>query len=122
MGGGSTGKATRPTGVLTLTRQKEPTGEFLPDPPSPDRHGCAYAQESLPAKQAKHAVSPAATHQGCSASTHSCSDFVPAKTRRSSARSRVLSHGLGSCVKTKPLRRRAVRSVLTHQRAMRGSG
>src|SRR4051812_25871874 len=45
IGGGATAKATRPTGGLTLTRQKEPTGEFLPNPPSPDRHGCAYAQE-----------------------------------------------------------------------------
>src|SRR3954452_168750 len=49
IGGGSTDKATRPTGVLTLTRQKEPTGEFLPNPPSPDRHGCANAQRSLTA-------------------------------------------------------------------------
>src|SRR3954451_16682737 len=49
IGGGSTAKATRPTGGLTLTRQKEPTGEFLPNPPSPDRHGCAYAQRSLTA-------------------------------------------------------------------------
>src|SRR3954467_6236247 len=49
IGGGSTDKATRPTGGLTLSRQKEPTGEFLPNPPSPDRHGCAYAQRSLTA-------------------------------------------------------------------------
>jgi hypothetical protein len=37
--------------VLTLTRQKEPTGEFLPNPPSPDRHGCAHAQKSLTAQK-----------------------------------------------------------------------
>src|SRR3954453_22046393 len=46
IGGGATGKATRPTGGLTLTRQKEPTGAFLPNPPSPDRQGCAYAQRA----------------------------------------------------------------------------
>jgi hypothetical protein len=36
----------------------------------------------------------------------SCSICVPAHQARSSARSRIVSHGLGSRVKTKPLRRR----------------
>src|SRR4051794_28477594 len=49
IGGGATDKATRPTGGLTLSRQKEPTGEFLPNPPSPDRQGGAYAKGSLTA-------------------------------------------------------------------------
>ena len=50
IGGGVTNKATRPTGVLTLTRQKEPTGEFLPDPPSPvGGMGALTRKRSLPA-------------------------------------------------------------------------
>ena len=35
--GGGHRQGHSPHGVLTLTHQKEPTGEFLPDPPSPDR-------------------------------------------------------------------------------------
>src|SRR3954452_9821935 len=51
IGGGATAKATRPTGGLTLTRQKEPTGEFLPNPPSPDRQqaGALTRKKSLTA-------------------------------------------------------------------------
>ena len=37
IGGGATGKATRPTGGLTLSRQKERAAAFLPDLPSAAR-------------------------------------------------------------------------------------
>jgi hypothetical protein len=50
IGGGGTDKATRPTGVLTLTRQKEPSRGIPPKPSFPDRHGCTYVHRSLPAR------------------------------------------------------------------------
>jgi hypothetical protein len=155
IGGGVTGKATRPTGVVDAARQKERASAFLPDLPSATRKKieALRATKSLTAGD-KHSAFASFLRQsvGCPVlplwrtlvhsfprypgdtsrcglrppiksarrAHNSCTVFVPTETRRSSARSRSLSHGLGSCVKTKPLRRRAFRSVLTHQRAMRG--
>src|SRR3954447_14717557 len=52
IGGGGTGKATRPTGGLTLTRQKEPIRGIPPKPsfPGSATSRSADAQESLPAR------------------------------------------------------------------------
>jgi hypothetical protein len=142
IGGGGTDKATRPTGVLTLTRQKEPSRGIPPKPSFPDRQGCTYVHRSLPARTSgtntrrSPGLSVALGLSGASPLAHSrpqlsqvsarslcgvafgrpitsarrahdsCSVCVPAHQARSSARQPIMSHGLGSRVKTKPLRRR----------------
>ena len=139
IGGGVTGKATRPTGVCA---SRKGAGGGIPSRPSfrrPRKDGALRAKracrpgQTLGVRQPSppvcltvrcfplwrtlvlssprylrryFAVWPSATHQECSASTPRLMLGSAGPSRRSSARSRSVSHGLGSCVKTKPLRRR----------------
>jgi hypothetical protein len=141
IGGGVTGKATRPTGVVDAARQKERASAFLPDLPSATRKKieALRATKSLTAGD-KHSAFASLLRQsvGCPvlprwrglvlslprsyALTLRCGLRPPTRSalrahpasrwgsagppRRSSARQSSMSHGLGSCVKTKPLRRR----------------
>jgi hypothetical protein len=119
-GEGATGKATRPTGGLTLTRQKERASAFLPDLPSATRKKMERSALKEPDGRGKHSAFASFLRQsvGCPVlprwrglvlslprypgdtsrcglrppmksalrAHDSCTAFVPAETRRSSAR------------------------------------
>src|SRR5215208_7208058 len=55
-GEGATGKATRPTGGLTLTRQKERASAFLPDLPSATRKKMERSALKEPDGRGKHSA------------------------------------------------------------------